>query len=236
MKTKFFLPLFLLLPFFSAAQIEKGSFMLEGGINLSDGWYYDSSYFVEGFGISFGTHDYIGKDYITGGEKVNFSNKGFGFSLAPRVGFALFKNFLIGADYRYKRKLIKSTPYSSDGYANDKALGYGFFSRKYFGHRKLTPFIEAEFGFWSGKHSEIDYSPGGARYLSVDKSDLNYYGGSLGGSYSVSKRFKINLLAKLRHTKELLKNSYVSKTLNFDTALILSFSYFLNKKPNPKPE
>ena len=105
-----------------------------------------------------------------------------------------------------------------------------FFVRKYFGAKKFTPFIEGEFGFWSLKHFDHSTSPGGGLYESTGKSDLAYYGGAFGYSYAVGSRFKLNFLVKLQHTKITSPNYSYYKELDFDSSLVLSFSYFLNRK------
>ena len=212
-----------------SAQINKGAFMLEGGINLTDRWTSQSSNFIEGFGISFGTRDNIGKS--PSGKDIVYSGKRFGYSISPRLGYFLFRNFVIGTDFKYIHNTSKSDYYHPDDKIVDQATLYGFFARKYFGNKKLTPFVEGGFGFWSTKNSYYDVSPGGASYVSNEPKDFSYYAGGLGCSYSVNTKFRINLFEKLQHTKEAaIANSNITKVLNFDSAMVLSFSYFLNRK------
>jgi hypothetical protein len=54
---------------------------------------------MEGFGISFGTQDDFGKDRLNGNEKVTYSRKYFGYSVSPRLGYFLFRNFAVGTDF-----------------------------------------------------------------------------------------------------------------------------------------
>lgn len=231
MKEKAILLIILAASLSLSAQIKKGTFMLEGGINLSGNWdYYDSSPFIESFGISFGTSDHIGKDYVTENEKVISSTKDFGFSVAPRLGYFLFRDFVVGTDFKYMRNIHKYSIYTADDESIDHAILYGFFARKYFGNKKLTPFVEGGFGFWSSKHSQPSYSSGGGRYQENRLTDWSYYAGALGCSYSVNSKFRINLFAKLQHTKEVPSYMSITKILHFDSALVLSFSYFLNRK------
>lgn len=204
--------------------------MLEGGINFTDRTSQTSNNFIEGFGISYGTRDDIGKDYLNGNEQVVVSVKDFGYSISPRFGYSLLRNFVVGTDYRYIHNAHTYSPYSSNHKMVDQATLYGFFARKYFGNRKLTPFIEGGFGFWSTKLSDYYVSASG-RHQSNAISDFYYYGGALGCSYSVNTKFRINLFEKLQHTKEAaIANSNITKVLNFDSAMVLSFSYFLNRK------
>lgn len=230
MKSKVLIVLLLIASLSLSAQIQKGAFMVEGGINLTGNWGYNSPLLPEGFGISFGTSDQLGKDYVTGNEQFITGGKSFRYSLSPRFGYSVFRNFLVGVDLKYLRNNYSSAPFKENDKSFERIKGYGFFTRKYFGAKKFTPFIEAEFGFWSFKYFDHSTSPGGGLYEYTDIMDFSYYAGSFGYSYSLNPKFKINLLAKLRHTKESQSNSPDYKTLNFDSALVLSFSYFLNRK------
>jgi hypothetical protein len=75
MKAKALFIILFVTSFSLSAQIRKGTFMAEGGINLTGNWDYDSNPFTEGFGISFGTSDYYTKDYITGGASYSIIPK-----------------------------------------------------------------------------------------------------------------------------------------------------------------
>jgi hypothetical protein len=213
-----------------SAQIEKGTFMGEGGINLTGIGNYYYKPLSGGFGISFGTQDNIGKDYGSGKDQFYSGSRGFEFSLSPRLGYSILRNFLLGVDLNLYRYYFGHSPYKEDDKGHEKLNGYGFFARKYFGARKFTPFIEAEFGFLTLTYFEHSSSPGGGIYSYNENNDFSYYGGALGYSFAVNPKFKINLLAKLRHTKESKAISPDYKTLNFDSAMVLSFSYFLNRK------
>ena len=215
-----------------SAQIKKGTFMLEGGINLSGNCYYDSKPFTEGFGISFGTSDQFVKYYLTGEEIFWDTDKTLNYSLAPRIGYFLFRNFVVGPDFRYRRNTWTNYFEAKDIY---KTVLYGFFARKYFGNNKITPFIEGGFGFGLSQMSTNEISSGGAHWKRIERRDQSYLCGAIGASYSVIPKLKINLLAKFQHTKEKPTDTESfstshTKTLNFDSALVLSFSYFLNRK------
>ncbi|MBA4409821.1 MAG: hypothetical protein C0397_10420 [Odoribacter sp.] len=206
--------------------------MLEGGINLLGDWDYDSKPFTEGFGISLGTSDYFTRYYLTGEEKFWDSYKTMNYSLAPRLGYFLFRNFVVGLDFRYRRNTLTYSSNSKDSYRTEL---YGVFARKYFGNNKVTPFIEGGIGFGLSQMSTSETSPGGAHYKRIERRDQFYLCGATGASYSIISKFKINLLVKFQHTREkpINTSNYSTshtKTLNFDSALILSFSYFFNQK------
>lgn len=144
MKTKALFILLFIASLSLSAQIEKGTFMVEGGINLTDNWTHASSNFIEGFGISFGTHDEIGKDYVTGKEKVTYTSKDFGFSVSPRLGYSLFRNFVVGTDFKYIRNIHRYAPYDPDDKSVDRATIYGFFGRKYFAIKNLSRSLKVD--------------------------------------------------------------------------------------------
>ncbi len=228
MKRKAILLIILAASLSLSAQIKKGTFMLEGGINLSG----NSKPFTEGFGISFGTSDYFTRYYLTGEEIFWSSYKTVNYSLAPRIGYFLFRNFVAGPDFRYRRYAMIYSSGSKDKY---RAELYGFFARKYFGNNKVTPFVEGGFGFGLSQMSANEISPGGANWLRIERRDQSYLCGAIGASYSIIPKLNINLLAKFLHTKEKPINTESfptshTKTLNFDSELVLSFSYFLNRK------
>jgi len=230
MKSKFLTVLLLIASISLSAQVPKGSFMAEGGIKLGNNWRYESMLFPDGFGISVGTRDVYNKNYSTGNDQFSWGTRNFGFSLSPRFGYSVFRNFLVGIDLKYIRNNYSYSPFKDEDKGYDRGKGYGFFIRKYFGAKKFTPFIEGEFGFWSLKNFGHSSSPGGGLYESTGKHDLAYYGGAFGYSYSVGSRFKLNLMAKLQHTEVTSPNYSYYKELDFDSALVLSFSYFLNRK------
>ncbi len=215
-----------------SAQIKKGTFMAEGGINLSGNWNYDSKPFTEGFGISFGTSDYYSKDRLYGGDKFWSSSQTINYSLSPRLGYSLFRNFVVGADFKYRKNTFI---YSSDSKDQYRVELYGIFARKYFGSKKITPFIESGLGFGLSKMSTPEISSGGARWVQIERRNEFYYSGAVGVTYSIIPKFKINLMVKGQHSEERPINTENystshTKTMNFDSALVLSFSYFLHRK------
>ncbi len=158
-----------------SAQIKKGSFMLEGGINLPGNWNYDSNPYTEGFGISFGV------------------------------------------------RLL------------------GVFARKYFGNRCITPFIDGGIGIGWSQNTRTESSAGGAIFQITEHRNLFYLSGTGGASWSMTRNLKINVMVKIQHTEERFneKPNYSTsqtKTLDFDSALVLSFSYFLNRKAKSEQE
>lgn len=216
-----------------SAQIEKGTFMLEGGIKLSgDGLSYANP-FTETSGISFSSNEYYGKDVFTGKEKSWFLYHEITYSLAPRLGYFLFRNFVIGTDLKYYKKAITYE------IANDKdkyrtAL-YGIFIRQYLGKGKITPLAEAGAGFGLTKSVTNEISPGGGHYTMTIPRNLYYISGAAGASFQVNTKFRINLLAKIQKTieKPITTENYSTgetRTLNLDSGFILSFSYFFNRK------
>lgn len=232
MKTKALFILFLIVSLSLSAQIKKGTFMLEGGINLLGDWNSDESVpFTEGFGISFGINDQYNKHSITGVEEFRGSAKRMNYSLAPRLGYYFFRNFVVGLDFRYRLNINHWSRFT-DRYRSSQ---YGFFARKYFGNRRITPFIESGIGIGGSKSILDSTSPGGAFYQQIESNDLFYFSGAIGACYSINPKFKINLLGKVQHTREediaLYGEQFGdSKMLGFDSGLILSFSYFLNRK------
>lgn len=216
-----------------SAQIKTGTFMLEGGINLLGDWNMDGSVpFTNGFGISFGNHDQYRKNTITGDDTFEWSHKSLNFSLAPRIGYFLFRNFVVGVDFRYRSNTIT---YGSDLSDRNKSTQYGFFARKYFGKSRITPFIESEIGKGGSKYTYYSQGSGGGYYQLIEQKDLFYFSGAAGACYTLSPKFKINLLGKIQHTREdaavlYYGQSNKSKMIGFDSSLILSFSYFLNRK------
>ena len=213
-----------------SAQLQKGTFMIEGGIKLGDNWRYESMFFPEGFGVSFGTHDVFNKNSSTGNDQFSWGSRNFGFSLSPKLGYSVFQNFLVGIDLKFVRNNFNYSPFEEDDKGYDQGRGYGFFARKYFGSKRFTPFIEAEFGFWSLKHFDHSTSPGGGQYEYTEKHDLAYSGGAFGYSYSIVPSFRMNIMIRLQHTKITAPNYSYYKELDFDSSLVLSFSYFLSRK------
>lgn len=126
MKSKTLFIIFFAASLSLSAQIQKGTFMVEGGIKLGDNWRYDSMLFPEGFGISFGTHDEIGRNYSTGEEQFHWGTRSFAFSLSPRLGYSVFRNFMIGVDLKYIRKNSSLAPFKEDDKSFDRGKGYGF--------------------------------------------------------------------------------------------------------------
>ncbi len=226
MKPIFFATLFLFLVFSAKSQIEKGAFMAEGGVKLGN----NSILFPEGFDISIRTNDEFWKDTSTGIDRYSRGSRNLGFSLSPRFGYSVFQNFVLGIDLKYVRDNFNYSPFTKRDKGYNQGKGYGFFARKYFGSKKFTPFVEAEFGFWTLKYFDSTTSPGGGVYGRSEIDDKSYWGGAIGCSYSICSNFKMNLLAKLQHSRETYSNFSGYKVLSFDSALVLSFSYFLKSK------
>lgn len=229
---------FLILTFFISlnlsAQISKGSYMVEGGINLGGNGGYWSAPFIGTTGISFRSADNYTKNFSDGVTHSYLAQKNFSYSIAPRVGYVVFKNFVVGADLQYHKNIHKLTSYghNTDRY---RSTLYGAFIRQYFGNGKFLPLVEGGIGFGLSKSNNDDVSLGGGLYQDIERRNLFYLSGAAGLSYSLSSKFRINLLAKAQQTTERPINTenyhYAnSKILNFDTALILSFSYFFNKQ------
>jgi len=207
--------------------------MIEGGINLGGNWAYDSKPFTEGFGVSFGRSDLFVQDYSTKIEKYWSFDQRMNFAVAPRIGYFLFRNLAVGTDIKYRMNTIK---YASDDFPKYTTCQYGIFMREYLGNKRIIPFIEAGTGFgFSTSKSGLESSSGGGTYTFTEKKNLFYLSGSVGASYSIIKSLKVNLFAKVQHTRERFsdKSDFTTnqiRTLNFDSALVLSFSYFFNLK------
>lgn len=228
------LKLFILLLIFSfslSAQINKGTYMLEAGINLGDS---QSLPFIGTTGISFrSTDDYV-KDYTNGTSHIELARKFSNYSFAPRTGYVLVKNLLIGGDFQYYKNnyRLKDYDHSTRKY---RSVMYGMFMRKYFGKGRLLPLMEGGIGIGLSKSVNDETSPGGGLYQETERRDLFYYSGAAGLSYSFSARVKVNLLAKIQQTEERPINTENfhfanTKIINLDSGAVLSFTYFLNKK------
>src|SRR5512133_3116439 len=87
-----------------SAQVSKGSLMVEGGINLGGT---PSASFVETTGFSFATTNYYNKDFYGDIHKSTGGNI-FRYSISPTVGYALFKNFVVGTDLQYHRDIDRA--------------------------------------------------------------------------------------------------------------------------------
>ncbi len=207
------------------AQINKGFYLVEGGISLGR-----NSAFIGTTGISFGsTENYI-KNYSDGVTHSSLAWNNLGYSIAPRVGYVAFNNFVVGADFQYHKTVSRLEDYDHNTNRYRSTL-YGVFARQYFGNRKFLPLIEAGLGFGLSKSNDDATSSGGAQYQDIERRNLFYLSGAAGVSYSINSKFRINLLAKSQQTIERpinTENSQYgnSKIIDFDTTMVLSFSYF----------
>lgn len=234
MKPLILTSIFLFLVFSAKSQIEKGTFMAEGGVNLVSNSTADETSFTEGFGFWHLTQDRFVK-YPGGGTSTSFSygSQTTGFSIGPRLGYSIARNLVCGIDYKCKWNWRLSN--SSDHSDRFRTGQLGIFVRKYFGSRALIPFIEGGIG---GGKSHVTYwssSSGGGEYELFYQRDLFYLYGAGGISYSVKPNFCVNLYAKAQHTKDspLKKSNYSSKqdnVLETNMALVLSVSYFMTRK------
>lgn len=218
--------LFLFLVFSAKSQIGKGAFMAEGGVKL-----YGTLPSPDGFGVWFGTRDGFNEDYYqSGSDHFSDGSRIFGYSLAPRIGYSLFRNFVVGVDLKYLKYTFSNSPFREEDKGNNQEKGYGFFVRKYLGSKKFTPFVDLEFGFWDSNYFEYSYAPSGGQYEYTDKYNFAYYGGAIGYSYKITERFRLNLMVKLQHAKSTTSNSSTTRELYFDSSMFLSFSYYLKTK------
>jgi hypothetical protein len=232
MKKIFIFSLLFVLSVDLSAQNNKGSFMFEGGINLKESQ--SEVQTIGTNGISFfkrNTYENQRDTY----SRFYSSRSVTGYSVAPKIGYFLFNNTSLGVDFQYN-KFIDKIFSKPDRY---RTTLYGVFIRHYFGNKKLVPVIESGTGFGLFKSINNDVSAGGGHYQYIKRKDLFYISGSAGISYSINSRFRINLLAKAQRTSEKpleseLQNKYGTdyywnSFVNYDSALILSFSYFLKK-------
>ena len=232
MKAKVLFIILLIASLKLSAQINKGAIMIEGGISLTGNWNYNADPFTEGFGISFGTSDHFANDYITKEEKLWYSNKNTNYAFAPKLGYALFRNFIVGFDYRYR---LNSDGFSQNEYNRYRTELYGVFARKYFGNHPIVPFIEGGIGGGLSQMSTAEASLGGGDWQLIKRSNLFYLSGAAGVSCALSPKLRVNVFAKVQHTREKPINTENatfadSRILDFDSALVLSFSYFFNRK------
>jgi len=211
------------------AQINKGFYMVEAGINLGG-----NSAFIGTSGISFGSTENYTKNFSDGVTHSYLAQNNFSYSIAPRVGYVAFKNFVVGADFQYYKNIYKLKNYDHNTNRYRSTL-YGVFIRQYFGNRKFLPLIEAGLGFGLSKSNDDATSPGGGQYQDIERRNLFYLSGAAGVSYSINSKFRINLLAEGQQTIERPINTvnfhYAdSKIIDFDTTMVLSFSYFFNNQ------
>lgn len=229
MKKIEFLILTFLISLTLTAQINKGYYMVEGGIN-----YGGNSAFIGTTGISFGTTENFTKNYSDGVTHSYLEHNYFSYSFAPGVGYVAFKNFVVGANFQYHKNRYKLKNYDHNTNRYRSTL-YGVFIRKYFGNGKFLPLIEGGLGFGLSKSNDDATSPGGGQYQDIERRNLFYLSSAAGVSYSINSEFRINLMAKGQQTIERPINTenfqYVnSKIINFDTTMVLSFSYIFNKQ------
>jgi hypothetical protein len=205
--------------------------MVEAGINLGN---CQSIPFIGTTGISFRSTDNYVKDYTNGTSHIGLARRFSNYSLAPRAGYVLTKNLLIGGDFQYYKNTyrLKDYDHSTRRY---RSVMYGMFIRKYFGKGKLLPLMEGGIGIGLSKSVDDETSPGGGLYQETERRDLFYYSGAVGFSYSFGTRVRVNLLAKVQQTEERPINTENfhfadSRINNLDSGAVLSFSYILNKK------
>ncbi|HAQ17884.1 MAG TPA: hypothetical protein DCR40_01470 [Prolixibacteraceae bacterium] len=211
------------------AQINKGSYLIEVGTNPGG-----NPTFIGTTGFSFSSKENFTKNFSDGVTHSYLARNYFSYSIAPRIGYVAFKNFVFGTDFQYHKHIYKLKKYDHNTDRFRSAL-YGVFIRQYFGKRKLLPLIEAGLGFGLSKSNDDAISPGGGLYQDIERRNLFYLSGAAGVSYSVNSKFRINLLAKGQKTIERPINTenfhYAnSKIIDLDATMVLSFSYFLNKR------
>lgn len=214
--------------FGASAQIEKGMILLEGGVNLGG-----NPAFVATNSISISSNGYYSKNYVDGTSRQVSARNYFSYSIAPRIGYSIFRNFATGTDFQYYRSRNKSKNYDHST-NRDRSTLCGIFARYYFGTGKLLPFVESGLGLGWSKSNDDDSSPGGALYQDIERRRLFYFSGSTGVSYAVNSRFRMNLQAKAQRTIEkpietVDYHTGTTKIVDFDSTIVLSFSYLLNK-------
>ena len=212
-----------------SAQVQKNFLLFEAGINLGE-----NTGFLGTSGISFESKDFYTKEYQSGIIQSYKVHDYFGYSLAPRIGYTIFNNCIVGADLNYRKKFYKFDNYGITKNRYRSVLS-GIFIRQYLGKGKLLPFIDAGLGFGESKSVNDESSPGGAKYEDVEHRNLFYYSAAAGVSYSAGSKININLFVKSQRTKEKPINTETShfgnyKIIDFDTAVVLSFSFFFRKE------
>lgn len=216
------------------AQIPKGSILIESGIYLGgNGGYYWSAPFIGTTGISFRYAGNYTENYSDGSSRLYHKQNILSYSLAPAIGYALFNNLVIGADLQYHRNMsyLKLFEHIPSSY---RSFLYGAFIRPCLGKGRIQPVAEIGTGFGHSKSKEDETSPGGANYQRIECRNIFYLSVSAGLSYSISPKTRINLQVKAQQTTERPIDTEhfsfsESKISNFETALIMSFSYLLNR-------
>jgi hypothetical protein len=216
-----------------SAQIDKGNFMFEAGIKLFGDGLTNANPFTETSGISFSSNERFLKNASTGEEESINKYHQSTYSFAPRFGYSLFRNFVLGADLKYFNK--KYTYATGDYHDKYQTMLYGFFMRQYFGKNKIVPIAEGGVGFGLAKSITDESGSGGGHFTINTSRNLYYFSGAAGASFRLNTKLRINLLAKIQRTTEKPNNSQnystsETRTVDIDTGLILSFSYFLNHR------
>ena len=215
-----------------SAQVSKGLFLLEGGIQLAGNV---SVPYMATTGISFGSDNFYLKD-VDGNISKELGGSYWRYSVSPKVGYALSHNFVVGVDLQYHRKMDRSKNEDHMSRTNRSML-YGLFVRQYVGKGMFQPFVEAGTGIGRYKSMNDEYTLTGYLFTETERRDLFYLCGATGVSYAPCSLLRVNLLAKAQLSTEKPIETEVyhyslTKTETLSATMILSFSYFLFMPPN----
>jgi hypothetical protein len=231
MKLKLILINLLFLSIFTSAQSDKGKFFVETGVKVFGGGDYQN--FIGKTGISF-NHSTRYWKFLEPDDFGSDSYKSFSFSLAPQIGYFLTENINGGLDlqYFYCKELMKFYNYFNNYWITTG----GIFIRYYFLKGRISPFVETSAGLGISRGEENDqYSPGGAKYSSIEYQNLLYYALSSGITYSVNENFKFNLSVIGQNTIEKFsdKSSFSTdtyKVTNWEVSPMISIIYIFKGK------
>lgn len=218
----------LLTTFWTTAQNEKGSFFAETGVKLFGGGDYIN--FMGKTGISFNKTNSV---YYHPNSTSEYQHSTFSWSVAPRIGYQLFKSFAVGLDFQ-------AFGYSMKDYSKYQNSSIGVFIRKEFEINRILPFIEFSGGLGRSNEKTNDIAPSGGEYTTTRISDLHYFSAATGISVFIKENFKVSVSAKIQNTIEKdskkpdsMANDY--RFSNFELGPVLSVAYlFKRNKSNKK--
>lgn len=218
----------LLTTFWTTAQNEKGSFFAETGVKLFGGGDYIN--FMGKTGISFNKTNSV---YYHPNSTSEYQHSTFSWSVAPRIGYQLFKSFAVGLDFQ-------AFGYSMKDYSKYQNSSIGVFIRKEFEINRILPFIEFSGGLGRSNEKTNDIAPSGGEYTTTRISDLHYFSAATGISVFIKENFKVSVSAKIQNTIEKdskkpdsMANDY--RFSNFELGSVLSVAYlFKRNKSNKK--
>ncbi|AQS92779.1 hypothetical protein BXQ17_01300 [Polaribacter sp. BM10] len=184
------------------AQTEKGSFMIGASSNLNFG---SAKIWSENDGYNSG------------------DTKATNFSIAPKVGYFIIDNFVIGTELglSYSKSSYEN---GSDSYKNNSFV-FTPFLKNYFLKGEFKPFIEAKVSFGKNK-SENNYYDAFDSYNYTDESNIFGYEFGAGIAYFINDTISVEFSLKYNKTKNDTTNGdYTYHVSSFNSSI--GFGIFL---------